>query len=113
MSTKKDTFFIIFYVIIVNIKKEGIFIRTIKEKDLDNNFNKTVGIYLKNIREKQNMTMEQLAVRVRTTRQNIYKYENAMSRLKVDMFISICYALQLNPNDAYEEILDNCKSKGI
>ena len=87
--------------------------RAIKEKDLDNNFNKTVGIYLRNAREKQNMTLEQLAMRVRTTRQNIYKYESAMSRLKVDMFISICYALQLNPGEAYEEILERCKKEKI
>lgn len=87
--------------------------RTIKEKDLDNNFNKTVGIYLRSAREKQNMTLEQLAIRVRTTRQNIYKYESAMSRLKVDMFISICYALQLDPSVAYEEILERCKKEKI
>lgn len=87
--------------------------KTIKEKDLDNNFNKTAGIYLRNVREKQNMTLEQLALRVRTTRQNIYKYESAMSRLKVDMFISICYALGLEPNKAYEDILEITKSKGV
>lgn len=80
---------------------------------MDSNFNKNVGIYLRFAREKQNMTLEQLAKRVRTTRQNIYKYESAMSRIKVDMFISICYALSLEPNLAYEEILDKCKEEKI
>lgn len=87
--------------------------RSNKQKDLDYNFNKTVGVYLRDAREKQNMTLEQLALRVRTTRQNIYKYETALSRLKVDMFISICYALQLEPSNAYEEILEKSKKERI
>lgn len=85
--------------------------RTIKEKDLDANFNKIVGEYLRRKRERLNMTLDELAKRCRTTRQNIFKYETNKSRLKVDMFISICYALQLDPAVAYEEILERCKKE--
>ena len=53
--------------------------------------------------------MEDLAKRVRTTRQNIFKYENNKSRMKLDMYISICYALALDPAEAYNEILELTK----
>lgn len=87
--------------------------RTNKDKDLDYNFNLTVGIYLRNKRERANMTMDDLAKRCRTTRQNIFKYETNKSRIKLDMYISICYALGLNPAEAYNEILEINKNKGI
>ena len=87
--------------------------RTIKDKDLDYNFNLTTGLYLRKKREHLNMTMDDLAKRCRTTRQNIFKYETNKSRIKLDMYISICYALQLNPAEAYKEILEISKSKGI
>ena len=84
-----------------------------RQKELDYAFNIVVGEYLRKIRELQNLTLEQVAVRVRTTRQNVYKYETGMSRLKVDMFISICYALNLDPAITYEEILEETKKRGI
>lgn len=84
-----------------------------KQKELDYHFNIIAGEYLKKIRELKDLTMEQVAVRVRTTRQNIYKYETGQSRLKVDMFISICYALSLDPEQAYETILDLAKQRGM
>lgn len=84
-----------------------------KQKELDYQFNTIVGEYLRKIRELQDLTLEQVAVRVRTTRQNIYKYESGRSRLKVDMFISICYALSLDPEQAYETILDIAKQRGM
>lgn len=87
--------------------------RTNKDKDLDYNFNLTTGLYLRKKRESLNMTMDDLAKRCRTTRQNIFKYETNKSRLKLDMYISICYALQLDPAVAYKEILEISKSKGI
>lgn len=80
--------------------------KTKKEKDLDFDFNRIAGEVLRSKREKANLTLEQLGKRVRTTRQNIYKYENNLSRLKVDMFISICYALGEEPNIVFNEIKD-------
>lgn len=87
--------------------------RTYKDKDLDYNFNLTTGIYLRKKRESINMTLDDLAKRCRTTRQNIFKYETNKSRLKLDMYISICYALGLDPAEAYKEILEISKNKGI
>ena len=87
--------------------------RTIKEKDLDYNFNLVTGIYLRKQRERIGMTLDDLAKRCRTTRQNIFKYETNKSRIKLDMFISICYALQLDPAEAYDEIVKETESKGI
>ena len=87
--------------------------RSNKNKDLDNNLNVVAGDYLRKVRELQNLTLEQIAVRVRTTRQNIYKYETGKSRLKVDMFISICYALQLDPSQTYDAIIEIAKQRGL
>lgn len=87
--------------------------KTKKDKDLDYTFNLVAGEYIRKIRELQNLTLEQLAVRVRTTRQNIFKYETNKSRIKVDMFISICYALQLDPGQAFDTIVDLTKQRGM
>lgn len=78
--------------------------KTKKDKDLDFEFNRITGEVLRAKREKADLTLEQLGKRVRTTRQNIYKYEYNLSRIKVDMFISICYALGHTPNDVFNEI---------
>lgn len=78
--------------------------KTKKDKDLDYEFNRIAGEVLRQKREKANLTLDQLGKRVRTTRQNIYKYEYNLSRLKVDMFISMCYALGEEPNEVFNEI---------
>lgn len=87
--------------------------RTYKDKDLDYNFNLVTGIYLRTKREKANMTLDDLAKRCRTTRQNIFKYETNKSRIKIDMFISICYALNVSPEIAYKDIIKLAEEKGI
>jgi transcriptional regulator with XRE-family HTH domain len=84
-----------------------------KEKELDYKFNVIVGEYLKKIRELQDLSLEHVAVRVRTTRQNIYKYETGQSRLKVDMYKSICYALNIDPATTFDTILDITKQRGL
>ena len=78
--------------------------KTKKDKDLDYEFNRIAGEVLRDKREKSGLTLEQLGKRVRTTRQNIYKYEYNLSRIKVDMFISMCYALGEDPNKVFDEI---------
>lgn len=78
--------------------------KTKKDKDLDYEFNRIAGEVLRQKREKANLTLDQLGKRVRTTRQNIYKYEYNLSRIKVDMFISMCYALGEEPNIVFNEI---------
>lgn len=87
--------------------------KTVKDRDLDYSFNSVAGEYIRKRREHIGMTLEQLAIRVRTTKQNIYKYETNKSRLKVDMFISICYAIGLNPAEAYREIVELVKQRGL
>lgn len=84
-----------------------------KQKELDYNFNVIVGEYLRKIRELQGLSLEQVAVRVRTTRQNIYKYESGQSRLKVDMYKSICYALNLDPSQTFDTIMDIARQRGL
>lgn len=86
--------------------------KTRRDRDLDYEFNRIVGEVIREKREKLGLTMEQLGTRVRTTRQNIYKYEFNLSRVKMDMFQSICYALGEEPKDVFNEIknrFDNIK----
>lgn len=87
--------------------------RSLKDKDLDFNLNKIAGEYLHTQREKKGMSLDEVAKRVRTTRQNIYKYESNLSRQKLNMFVSICYALGLDPATAYKEIIEILKEKGF
>ena len=80
--------------------------KTKKDKDLDYEFNRIAGEVLRQKRESAHLTLDQLGKRVRSTRQNIYKYEYNLSRLKVEMFISMCYALGEEPNKVFDEIKD-------
>ena len=87
--------------------------RTDKTLDLDFKFNKIAGEVIREKRIKANMSLNDVASRTRTTRQNIHKYEISESRLKVDMFISICYAIHCNPQDVFDEINERVKNTKI
>ena len=77
-----------------------------KDSYIDSDFNKTVGIVLKQIREKQNMSLEDLSNRMqnKVSRQTLSTYEFGRSKIKISVFIDICKALGLNPDEVFEEI---------
>lgn len=69
---------------------------------LDDLLNKMAGNEIKKEREKQNLTLEQLAKKCNVSKQNIYYYEIGRNRIKVDKYIKICQALGID----YIEILE-------
>ena len=73
---------------------------------IDSVFNNTVGSVLKKEREKQNMSLEELAKKInyKVKRQTLFYYETGRSKIKVTTFIEICNALHLNPEEVFEEI---------
>lgn len=64
---------------------------------IDSVLNKIIGNTIHNEREKQNLTLDQLAKKSGLTKQNIYYYEIARNRIKFEKFIKICEALKLDP----------------
>jgi len=77
--------------------------------------NQTIGILIRKEREKNNLTLDQLAKKSGVSKQNIYYYEIARNRVKLDKFLKICEALDLNPSEIFDKIaLEYIKmSKGI
>ena len=73
---------------------------------IDSSFNNTVGSVLKKEREKQNISLEELARKInyKVKRQTLFYYETGRSKIKVSTFIDICNALHLNPEDVFDEI---------
>lgn len=76
------------------------------EDYIDSSFNNTVGSVLKKEREKQNVSLEELARKInyKVKRQTLFYYETGRSKIKVSTFIDICNALHLNPEDVFDEI---------
>lgn len=76
------------------------------EDYIDSSFNNTVGSVLKKEREKQNISLEELARKInyKVKRQTLFYYETGRSKIKVSTFIDICNALHLNPEDVFDEI---------
>lgn len=66
---------------------------------LDELLNKTAGGIIKKERERQQLTLEQLSKKCGVSKQNIYYYEIGRNRIKVDKYIKICNALDLDVNE--------------
>lgn len=77
--------------------------------------NQTIGQFIRKERERQSLTLDQLAKKSGVSKQNIYYYEIARNRIKLDKFMKICEALCLNPSDVFDKIaLEYIKmSKGL
>ena len=76
------------------------------DKYIDTNFNLVVGNVLKKKREEKNISLEELSAKInfKVKRQALFYYETGRSKIKVNTFIDICNALNLNPNDIFDEI---------
>lgn len=75
-----------------------------KQDYIDILLNKTIGIFLRKERERQNLSLEQLSKKSGVSKQNIFYYEIARNRIKVDKFIKICNALGLDPSNTLDLI---------
>lgn len=75
-----------------------------KQDYIDILLNKTIGIFLRKERERQDLSLEQLSKKSGVSKQNIFYYEIARNRIKVDKFIKICNALGLDPSNTLDLI---------
>lgn len=73
---------------------------------LDYLFNKEVAIILKKKREEKDISLEELSNKIhnKVKRQTLFVYETGRTRIKLSIFIDICLALHLNPQDVLDEI---------
>ena len=67
-------------------------------------FDYVLGQVLKDKRKNKKITMQQVAEKLNTTKQAIFRYENADVSMKNSMFKKYCYAIEENPTNVYEEV---------
>lgn len=77
-----------------------------KDAYMDSLLNKIIGETLKKYREKNKISLEELSNRInnKVSRQTLSTYELGRSKIKISMFVDICNALGVSPNDLVEEI---------
>lgn len=77
-----------------------------KDSYMDSMLNKIIGETLKKYRENKGYSLEELSSKIgnKVSRQTLSTYEFGRSKIKISMFIEICNALGINPNDTLEEI---------
>lgn len=82
----------------------------INDETLDLLFNETASKTIKKYREEANMSLEDVVSKMKNpvSRQMLFKYENNLARMKNKVFIDICNALNINPDEVFHEI--NSKS---
>ena len=77
-----------------------------KDSYIDSDFNRTVGNMLKKAREDKGLSLEELASKIdnKVSRQTLSTYENGRSKIKLSIFLEICKALNLNPEEFFDDI---------
>ena len=77
-----------------------------KDAYMDSLLNKIIGETLKKYREKNKISLEELSKRInnKVYRHTLSNYELGRSKIKISMFVDICNALGVSPNDLVEEI---------
>lgn len=73
---------------------------------MDSLLNKIIGEVLKKYREQKGYSLEELSNKIenKVSRQTLSTYEFGRSKIKISMFVEICEALGVNPNEVLEEI---------
>lgn len=64
-----------------------------------------VGRRLKVLRKQKRLSQKDLAERLGVTFQQIQKYEKGLNRLPASRMLSICFALDITPNDLFRDLL--------
>lgn len=75
-------------------------------ENIDWLFNKATANILKKYREEANLSLEEVAQKMKTpiSRQSLFKYENNLARIKNNIFIDICNVLKIDPDEVFAEI---------
>lgn len=67
-------------------------------------FDYVVGQTLRDKRTRKEISMQQVADKLKTTKQAIFRYEKAEVSMKNSIFKKYCYAIGEDPVDVYDEI---------
>ena len=67
-------------------------------------FDYVLGQTLKSKREAKKITLQNVADKLNTTKQAIFRYEKADVSMKNSTFQKYCYAIGENPADIFEEV---------
>ena len=76
------------------------------DKILDDDYNRVVGIVLKEKRISNGQSLSTLAKKLKgkVTRQALARYENNTARIKLNLFCDICSLYDIKPKELIEEI---------
>lgn len=74
--------------------------------NIDYLFNEIASKTIKRYREEKKMSLEEVVKKMKNpiTRQSLFKYENNLARMKTNIFIDICNALNIDPDEVFSEI---------
>lgn len=77
-----------------------------EEYNIDYLFNEIASKTIKKYREQKGMSLEEVVRKMENpiSRQSLFKYENNLARMKNNIFIDICQALCIDPNEIFTEI---------
>lgn len=80
--------------------------KELNNENIDYKLNKIASEVIKRKRIEKGYSLEELANKLNNvlTRQSLFRYENNFARMKIGIFNKICYALDENPNDVWNEI---------
>ena len=67
-------------------------------------FDLVLGQTLKSKRISKEITLQEVANKLKTTKQAIFRYEKAEVSMKNSTFQKYCYAIDEEPTDVYEEV---------
>lgn len=74
------------------------------------NFNIEIGYQIRESRKSKNITTEQLALRSIMSPSYIIQIEKGVYGLTLNKFITICNALEVNPNEVLGDFVYGCKN---
>lgn len=77
-----------------------------EEYNIDYLFNEVASKTIKRYREEKKMSLEEVVKKMKNpiSRQSLFKYENNLARMKNNIFVDICQALSIDPNEIFTEI---------
>lgn len=76
------------------------------DKLVDTDFNKVIGIVLKEKREEKNLSLSELSRKLKNevSRQTLSNYETAATKIRRNMFIKLCNFYHITPDELLNEI---------
>ena len=79
------------------------------DKLVDTEFNKSIGIVLRQKRIEKNMSLKDLSKKInnKVSRQTLDKYETGNSKIRHNIFIDLCNVYNTKPEDLLDEIIVN------